>query len=247
MATHPMNPSEPGRHAETGDQRGDQRGDQPADLGSGSELRSLLILRAAEDRCTEQDWTRLEAMAKAEPGLWHEVVLTRRDAAALEQSVREQIESAMHVDIPAEEHMVLRLTQRSRAVATWAGWAAAAVIGLAWLGVPMAAPQSGTRGGPSGQAPQSAGLFSSASQALDEYLKRGKADGNVVQQIPTKVLLDAKPSADGNGYDVLYMRQILERAKVPDLYKLSTDEWGEPAHAGDKIRWPLAEGGSTAY
>jgi hypothetical protein len=194
--------------------------------------RDLLVARAAEGAAGERDWAKLEALARTDASVWRDVAMTRRDMAAFSLAVNDQIESAMHVDVPAEEHMVFRLTQRSRTVATWAGWAAAAVIGLAWLGVPMAANQPS---GPAADRPQSAGLFATAAEALDAYLKRGQQDGNVVQQLPTKVLLDAKPSADGKGYDVLYVRQILERATVPDLYKLSTDEWGQAAHTGEKI------------
>jgi len=178
--------------------------------------RDLLISRAAEGSLGERGWAKLETLAKADAEIWRDVAMTRRDMAALSMAVNDEIDSAMHVDVPAEEHMVFKLTQRSRTVATWAGWAAAAVIGLAWLGVPMAAPTTQTNEGP--QTANTGGIFTSAAAALDAYLKRGQADGNVVQQLPTKLLLDAKPSADGKGYDVLYVRQILERATVPDLY-----------------------------
>lgn len=208
-----------------------------------SDERDLLIARAAEGTAGERDWTRLEAMAKSDATVWRDVAMTRRDMAAFSVAVNDEIDSAMHVDVPAEEHMVFRLTQRSRLVATWAGWAAAAVIGLAWLGVPVVQPptQTGT------PVVQQGGLFASAAEALDAYLKRGQKDGNVVEQLPTKLLLDAKPSADGKGYDVLYLRQILERAKVPDLYKLSTDEWGQAAHTGEKVKLVTDPEQNTAY
>jgi hypothetical protein len=44
--------------------------------------------------------------------------------------------------------------------------------------------------------------------------------------MPRKVLMHAEPAADGRGYDVVYVRQIVERARVGGMYRFSQDEAG---------------------
>lgn len=66
----------------------------------------------------------------------------------------------------------------------------------------------------------------SSSGALREYLRKGNQDGTVIGEMPRKILMQAQPAADGLGYDVVYIRQILERGKVNDLYRFSEDEAG---------------------
>ena len=47
--------------------------------------------------------------------------------------------------------------------------------------------------------------------------------------MPERVLIETRPSETGRGYELLYLRQILERTVVPDLYKFyGQDEMGRP-------------------
>ena len=48
-------------------------------------------------------------------------------------------------------------------------------------------------------------------------------------------------SPDITGYEVVYVRQILERTVVKDLYRLGADEAGEPRPVRVEIR-PAAPG-----
>jgi hypothetical protein len=135
--------------------------------------------------------------------------------------------------------MTLRLTNRSRSISTWAGWAAAAAIGLAWLGlpgtgfsgkqntgdVPTGQTQSG-RTQPGQTAGLGTGVVQTASDALQAYLNKGQENGQVIGQVPGKLLLEAKPLGEGKGYEVLYLRQILEKTTVPNLYPSGTDDSG---------------------
>lgn len=214
--------------------------DRPgADHPDRADERDLLVSRVVDGVAGAGDWSRLDALARADSGLWRELALAQRDAACLNLAVEDQIAGADTVNVPVREHMVLRLSQRSRLVATWAGWAAAAVVALAWIGVPVASspqdPASPT---------QSAGLFTTAADALDAYLRKGQADGNVVRQMPSKVLVDARELPDGKGYEVLYLRQILEKTIVPDLYKASTDEFGNAVGTQIPVRVTPAGGGA---
>ncbi len=75
---------------------------------------------------------------------------------------------------------------------------------------------------------------STPAEALQAYFDLGCASGQVVAEMPTKVLLDARPLPTGDGYQVLYLRQMLEQMTVPDLYHVEgEDEWGQPT----LVRW----------
>jgi hypothetical protein len=69
----------------------------------------------------------------------------------------------------------------------------------------------------------------SASDALSLYLERGRDEGLVVEERPDLVVVGSRPAEDGGGYEVLYVRQILERTIVPEVYVPSgRDEDGRP-------------------
>lgn len=52
-----------------------------------------------------------------------------------------------------------------------------------------------------------------------------------VEELP-RVILDAKPApGGGGGYEILFVRRLVERATVPTLFELGTDEHGAPAAA----------------
>jgi hypothetical protein len=64
-----------------------------------------------------------------------------------------------------------------------------------------------------------------ASEAFNEYLAKGKQTGLVVGEVPARVLIEARPMKSG-GYEVTYLRQVLERRRVRELSPLATDEFG---------------------
>lgn len=69
----------------------------------------------------------------------------------------------------------------------------------------------------------------SAADAWQAYLQKGRESGEVVGEIPNKLLVDSKPALSGNGVEVIYVRQVMERAIVPDLYEFAgRDEAGRP-------------------
>ena len=107
--------------------------------------------------------------------------------------------------------------------------------------------------------PQAAGLVipqltntpsSATEDHLARYLDQGYEEGRVVGELPDKVLIRATPMAlqDGTiGYDVVYVRQILERVQVPDLYTFGAtqDELGRsrmqpvPVRVNAPVRGPM--------
>jgi hypothetical protein len=76
---------------------------------------------------------------------------------------------------------------------------------------------------------QAAGLFAdvTSEQARAAYLEKGMQDGSVLGEMPTKVLVRGVPAQAGQGYDVVFIRQIVEQARVDDLMRFTQDEAGQ--------------------
>lgn len=185
--------------------------------------RDLLISRVVDCRASAGDWAELDRMAKSDDSVWRELARAQREHALLAGAVMDEVMKADSVAIPEHHAASYKLASRIRSAGAWGGWAAAAAVALAWMG---GLPAGDTGAGlPSNQA--SLAPFGSASDALNAYLDLGKKDGRVIQQLPGKVLVDdPRPAADGQGYEVIFIRQIVERERVPDLYRFSRDEAG---------------------
>lgn len=195
--------------------------------------RDVLISRVIDGVATQPEWAALEELAAADTGVWRELALAQRDAARLALAVGNAVAPAEHCELP--DHAPLRLEEAhvrfARTARTWLGWAAAAVIAAAFLVV--------NRGGPIGpaDAPITAGLSGGIAQAPDEHLARyisaGQQAGTVLGEVPQKVLLEAQPVVMEGGrqaFEVVFVRQIVERSRVDDLYTFSTrfNELGQP-------------------
>lgn len=200
----------------------------------------LVITRIVDGRATAEDWAALERLAQAQPGVYGELARAQREHALLAGAVMAELAPAEAVALPAHHAASYKLSSRIRAAGAWGGWAAAAAVALAWMG---GLPADGSRG--AGNENQ-ASIFpvNSASDALDAYLNLGKKDGTVIQQLPGKVLVDdPRPAPDGRGYEVIFIRQIVERETVPDLYRFTRDETGGLRAIPVQVRPPARTAG----
>lgn len=186
--------------------------------------RDLLISRVVDGRASSDDWTALDRLARADAVVWAELAQAQREHALLAGAVAEEVSRAERVELPGHHAASYKLSSRIRSAGAWGGWAAAAAVALAWMGG-LPATQTGGLQPAGGEA--SLSPFGTASDALNAYLDLGKKDGTVIQQLPGKVLVeDPRPAADGQGFEVIFIRQIVERERVPDLYRFSRDETG---------------------
>jgi hypothetical protein len=185
----------------------------------------ILISRVVDGVATRSDWESFEHLGAADPSAWRELALAQRQEQMLRKSVGDVVAAAERIELPEAAHAEHRLKFRLRRVAAWGGWAAAAAVTLAFL----------TRGPVSGQQQlggrgvQTGGIvpaFESADQLRQAYIEKGKQEGKVVGEIPDRVIMSTKPTPDG-GYELVFVRQIMERAKVNDLYQASTTEDGK--------------------
>ncbi|HEX8877256.1 MAG TPA: hypothetical protein VF777_10935 [Phycisphaerales bacterium] len=185
--------------------------------------RDLLISRVVDGVASPGDWVEIDLISAADQHVWREIAQAQRDKQLLDFAVGRATATADQIDLPEPAPLVI--IRRARMNATqWAGWAAAAVLAVAMLVVPNWNTPGTQTAGPSlpifDQPP------TSPDAALDSYLSRGKETGRVVRQLPDFVVLDSAPAADGNGYDIIYLRQIVERARVDSLSKYKVDESG---------------------
>ncbi len=194
----------------------------------------LLISKAIDGQATPSEWDELTAMAGDDPMLWCRVSETLRECTSFARAVNAFAGAADAIELPADEPSPGRLTRTSRDTAggrfgAWGGWAVAAVVAITWaLGLfgPM----------PTNQGIEQSGIASAellrlapAADLFRAYLDRGRQEDLVIGEVPKKVLIDSRPASSGQGYELLYLRQVLERAIVADLYQFTAqDELGRP-------------------
>jgi hypothetical protein len=188
----------------------------------------LLISKVLDNDAAELEWRELDAVGQANPLIWRELALAMKDHQDLSRAVNSSVAVADFVALPmhltgrAQDHYRLRL------VRSWGGWLAAAVVALFAL-VHFNNPARVN----SLQNPgtQQFGIIpvSTADDAWNAYLTKGRETGSVIAEVPTRVLIESRPAPSGDGYELLYLRQVIERTTVPDLYQYTgQDESGRP-------------------
>lgn len=189
--------------------------------------KDLLISRVVDGVAGAGDWVELDMLGAADSSLWRELAQAQRDKQLLDQAVGEAIAVADVVALPKSEWS--ELGDRRLRVPQWAGWAAAAVLAIAMFVTPRVGTTTGNVAGfpPAQQEEQT------PDAALNSYLAKGKDEGRVIRQLPEFVVLESKPATDGRGYDVVYLRQIVERARVESVNSYQVDD------AGRKLPLPV--------
>lgn len=201
----------------------------------------ILISRIVDAEATAEEWSELAASAQLNHAIWSDLAEAQRQHRALARAGAALVNDAVRVNLPdgapAMEARTARAAARRSvgrpwlALLGWGGWAVAACAALAWgLAWPQREQALPAEMVPNGVAaiPVSA-KPASAEEAWAAYLARGIETGRVVAEVPERVLLEARPSSKGQGYDVVYLRQVMERASVPDLFELrGRDEAGRP-------------------
>jgi len=201
--------------------------------------RDMLISRIIDGRATSTDWRLLDAEGTHDPSVWRELAHAQRDHQALCAVMDRASSVADAVDLPPEAAANYRFPGVAGGVRAWGGWAAAAAILIVATSrgvfTPSADPVLG--GNQAGLLPRiGAASAETASSAWDRYLDVGAREGRVVRELPDKVMVETVPAADGAGYDVYFVRQILERVRVPDLYTGVTDEVGNTRPIRVRVR-----------
>ncbi len=191
--------------------------------------RDILISRVVDGTALDHDWAALEAIGQKDPALWRELALSQRQHAALSSVVHAAGRVADDVDLEIPEaHVIGRIS----GVARWGGWAVAAAVALAWFGGLRSDRSDMNKASPIPGILSPSSASDDPGDALQRYLDLGKQRGTVLGEMPAKVVIQAAPAEDNSGrMDVIYLRQIVERARVDDLHRVPSpsDELGRPA------------------
>ncbi len=182
----------------------------------------ILISRLVDGEASTEEWREFESLAFADPSLWRTLAETRRDKDLICAQFNELAAAADRVNpVPAAVRATHVMAGRFRA---WSGWTAAAVIALGWAGLTNIRSNSAGGGGQ----PQQAGLLPASftpDEAREVYLTEGRQQGLVVEELP-KVLIDSRPIADSDRVEVIFLRQIVERQIVQNVYGFASDDTG---------------------
>ena len=183
----------------------------------------ILISRIVDEESTASDWAAFEQLAELEPDVWRKLAQEQHDAASLRRAVAGHVEIADAIELPL--HLAGPGAERVLAgrIGPWLGWAIAAALALAWVGVQQL---PGLDRGPDNT--MNAGYTmtpASADAALDQYREVGEQEGRYIGEMP-KVMVEARPTPDGARIEVIYLRQILEREIVGGMYGFGEDDQG---------------------
>lgn len=192
--------------------------------------KELLISRFVQGEAGEKEWDRLTALAATDPALWRQVAEAKRDQDMLIGLMDRALAVADSTEAPTDAGVVsappvLRLR-------SWAGWAVAALILLAWAVHFGQQPTTQPVGSVSPPAVATAGF--TAQEAFQTYLDKGRAEGTVLSEHPRRVIIQTRPAPSGEGFEVIFIQQVMEKTTVPNLYRYSgQDEYGRPT----LVRW----------
>ena len=199
--------------------------------GPVDDRRDELISRVIDGEASGADWSALRGLAQADPTVWTEITAAQRQHEALCLAVEEAGAQADEVELPEGALMTPaeRFERRMDTVRSWGGWAAAAAILLVWFtGVPVGS--LGTTGDGSltaGVGPDWKNI--APEEALERYIDRGRQTGRVLAEVPDRIVVETRPLENGEGLEVVYLRQILEREIVDPskMYRVGQNEFGQ--------------------
>jgi len=182
----------------------------------------VLIARVMANEAHEGEWRRFESIAAAQPVAWERMARALRDELAARSAFDDIATPAEAVELPLGAGRGVR---RLSALQSWPGWALAAVLALAWA-VSFFSPlrhnqQEAAVGGPLLQARHS------ADEAFSDYLTLGAQEGRVLQELPM-MMIESRFDRDQGRVEVVYVRQLLERATVESAFELTEDALGRP-------------------
>lgn len=191
----------------------------------------ILIGRVTDGEASAADWAEIEALAAADAGVWTRLACAQRAHAALTAAVDDELTVAELVSLPDPAVMARAGDERTRSMQhpsvrwrAYSGWAAAAMLALAWAGAGKWGTPGGARGVTAGPGDIAATLAPDA--LLQKYVDKGRADGRVLMELPL-VMVESGPAPDGKGTQVVYMRRLLEQTTVTGVYEVGRDETGQ--------------------
>lgn len=225
--------------------------------GERGDARDVTLTRLLDGRANSAQWRELRAWTEKDAAgredVWDDLIAQSEQNDALVKMVGDAAVRAERVEADGREVAGVigpadrDEGERGRGGADRLGWLVAAVLAVGFVTFAIRSGPSDRVGAPGGlmneqlvgsgrvtggtmQAGIGGGLASGLStpdEALGAYLRLGQQRGQVLGELPQRVVLQSRELGDGQGKEVLYLRQIVERAVVKDVYTLGTNDVGE--------------------
>ena len=173
----------------------------------------LLLSRAvAGDR---RALAEVRARGASDPSILEELAMWQADELRLARLGRTLDARADRIELPRRGIVGGRQSRL--------GWFVAAAIALAWFGQSLVPGVRDSRSTAQQQA-SVAGLgagFTTADEAFDAYVAKAREEGLVEGEVAPPTLLRSRELTDGRGFEVVIVRQIIERRVSPEIYRVA--------------------------
>ena len=185
---------------------------------------AILINRVLEREVSRDELAELASLAATDPAVWGELAAALGAQCIVQRGVDAARQIAASVELPLGScSPAVAAAASRRRLRSWSGWLTAAVIALAFVVVQLVnlrgqQPQP-FAGGPDQQDEMR------AEDPFDQYLLAATKAGRVVRPLPP-VTVDVRPDSEGRGTEVIYLRRVLERTTVDEVFTLGQDEHG---------------------
>lgn len=189
----------------------------------------ILISQIVDGEGGPGAWSEFAKVAGTDAGAWRDLALAQRDHAALCLAVAPQLARAERIELPDPSlELPVHTTYR---ISRWAGWATAAALALTWLGTQFNALNTSRsaelESNLAGVLPVGSMQVDTTQDAITAYKQLGQRSGTVLGELPDRVIIESRPLAGGRGFEVVYLRQFMERAQVPELFQVTRDDSGQ--------------------
>lgn len=202
-----------------------------ANTENSAHLRDLLISRVIDGSATPEDWSSFRILAATDAEVWTDLSNAQREHEALCEVMHAATAIADGIDLPGGSGSPLVFESRVSTTLRWGGWGIAAVLLLGWFTGTIQMNPSAYSGsqGKLQTGSMSPGLIplgqADPDQAFGRYLDAGQSSGQVVGEMPDRIVVETRPRQDGT-IEVILLRQIIERRVLDHAFRESVDEFG---------------------
>lgn len=183
--------------------------------------KNRLISRIVDREDVPGDWAHLEDAARQDPAAWRDLLFALRDDAEVRHAVDAQLAAADAVALPMTSPSAGN-GWSTAAVLAAAGWLAAVVVALLWLGSTLLRGESDA-----GSAPDPSGLAELVNVDAPTAEPAATNADHIVGELP-RLMVQARPIAGREEVEVIYVRRTLQRVLVKGAYHVKVDESGQP-------------------
>lgn len=194
------------------------------------EIQDALISRIVDRKESTADWEQLAELDDGNGSAWLALAQTLRCEAELRGALGAELERADSVELVAPRRIAASL-------AGWSGWLTAAACLLGWILAasdrvepdPISTDDNALVSvdgpSPSESEPQSTEDSAQSTGSQAEIVRAAADAADVIKELPL-IIVDTQPAESGEGYEVVYLRRVLESRRVDEVLEFRPDDTG---------------------